>query len=327
MSVPLDPDDILRNLSRMWTGLGKPVNGTPSEGGVLRACSLTLVVIEAPDEDSPSLGETLAALMPRHPARAVVIHSGDAGAPTAQVTAQCWMPFGQHRQICCEQIEITTGENGLNDIVPILGPIAAPDLPLILWCRGTEALRAPSFGRLAALAARVIVDSSRCSDPKAAIATISGLARSIRLGDLSWTRLTRWREMVAEVFDNPGYAGRITRIARVRVTYGGAEAPAAAYYMAAWLADSLRRAGARAEVALAEEQGAETGRLQAVELSGDGLLVSLRRLRETLITTADGSSRCIDLPAATDRLLMEEELDIVRADPVFERTLAAASLA
>ena len=63
-------------------------------------------------------GETLALLMREHPSRAVVVRVRDVDAPEleAKVLAQCWMPFGQRRQICCEQIEISTSNASLVDV-------------------------------------------------------------------------------------------------------------------------------------------------------------------------------------------------------------------
>ena len=56
--------------------------------------------------------------MPEHPARAIVIRLRGAGerALSERVYAQCWMPFGQRRQICCEQIEITASDAALADL-------------------------------------------------------------------------------------------------------------------------------------------------------------------------------------------------------------------
>ncbi|HEY7387167.1 MAG TPA: glucose-6-phosphate dehydrogenase assembly protein OpcA [Bryobacteraceae bacterium] len=328
MSTALIPDSILRDLTKMWAGLAHSEEAHPEQGGqaagVLRACSLTLVVLAAPGEDPIALGETLAALMPRHPARAIVVRLGGSAAPAAEVTAQCWLPFGKRRQVCCERVEITAPDNGLDDVVSVLLSIAAPDLPVILWCRCVQTTETASFKRLARLATRVIVDSAQWPDAKAAIRRIHELAQTAPAGDLAWTRLTWWREMVSQVFEKQNYAARIPEIKRARLTCWGSAASAEAYYMAAWLSDSISRAGGHAEVAIEVEGSGDTRQLRAVELTAEGFEVSLKRLRNTLITHVDGVSRCINLPPAHDDLLMNEELEILRADPVFERTLAAA---
>jgi glucose-6-phosphate dehydrogenase assembly protein OpcA len=323
MSTSLAPDSILREVAQMWKSLAK--QDKVAEGGVLRACSLTLVVVSPTHEDQAALGETLAALMPRHPARTIVIHLGGAQSLSSGVTSHCWMPFGQHRQICCEQINLTAGADGMDDVASILEPITAPDLPQVLWCRCPTAWDTPSFGRVARLATRVIVDSAQWANPKDAVRTLARLARGLHLGDLSWTRLTRWREMLSQMFDNPKYAEHLAEITHIRVIYGGAAPSVPAYYMAAWLTDCLHRAGAQAGLAMVADPKTEAAGLQAVELSNDGFRVSLSRLRESLVTSVDGVSRCINLPAPSDHLLMSEELEITRFDPIFERTLVAAA--
>ena len=102
MSVTVAPDKILRELSQLWVAQAKE-----GETGVLRACSMTLVVLAEESDDASALGETIAALMPEHPARAVLIRLRGAGERelTERVYQQCWKPFGQRQQICCEQIE------------------------------------------------------------------------------------------------------------------------------------------------------------------------------------------------------------------------------
>jgi glucose-6-phosphate dehydrogenase assembly protein OpcA len=324
MSTALVPDRILHDLTEMWANLAHSDEGAPS-AGVLRACSLTLVVLAAEGEDSVALGETLAALMPRHPARAVVVRLGGSEAPAAEVTAQCWMPFGQRRQVCCEQIGITAPKNGFADVVSVLSPIAAPDLPMILWCRGVPPVEIPSFRHLASLVTRVIVDSAQWPDAKSGIERVQALGQNARIGDLAWTRLTWWREMISEVFENQNYGRRIPEITHIRLTTTGA-APVEAYYMAAWLTDSLAGAGGHAGVEIKAGGAGEARQLQGVELAAEGFTVSLTRLRDTLVSQVDGVSRCINLPESRDDLLMNEELDILRTDPVFERTLAAIRL-
>jgi tRNA A37 threonylcarbamoyladenosine synthetase subunit TsaC/SUA5/YrdC len=81
VSTTLSPDRILKELSDLWVTLAKP--GQAETGaGVLRACSLTLVVLAEETEDVGALGETIAARMPEHPARTIVIRLRGAGERT-----------------------------------------------------------------------------------------------------------------------------------------------------------------------------------------------------------------------------------------------------
>src|ERR1022692_833978 len=251
MSATVAPDHILQELADLWVSLGKEGQ---SEGGtgVLRACSMTLVVLAEESDDMMALGETIAALMPEHPARAIVVRLSGAGdrALTERVYSQCWMPFGQRRQICCEQIELTASDASLEDLPSVVLPLAVPDLPLILWCRTSRIVGMAGFYRIGAMARKVGVDSAQVADPVAALLRMAVVSQSgVLLGDLSWTTLTRWREMLSQVFENQEYLRQLAKIANIRVSFGeGFEV--AARYMAVWIANALADVGVEAALAL-----------------------------------------------------------------------------
>jgi glucose-6-phosphate dehydrogenase assembly protein OpcA len=324
MSTTVAPDHILKELADLWISLGK--QGQFEGGaGVLRACSMTLVVLAEESDDVMELGETIAALMPEHPARAIVVRLRGAGerALTERVYSQCWMPFGQRRQICCEQIELTASDASLEDLPSVVLPLAVPDLPLILWCRASRLLEMPGFYRIAAMARKVIVDSAQAADAAMVLVRMAVLSHSgVLLGDLSWTRLTRWREMLSQVFENQGYLGQLTKIANVRIGFGqGFEV--AARFMAVWVANALADVGVQVKPEVAAAAGGKPA--LRVELSGEGLGVELVREEERLAITVNGLSHCTHLPPPSDYALMREELGIVRRDAVFDKTLASAA--
>ena len=114
MGGSIAPEKILRELSDLWVTLSKETHGDAADGA-LRACSMTLVALTEESDDIAELGETIAALMPQHPARAIVARLRGAGERmlSERVSAQCWMPFGQHRKVCCERVEITATDAAL----------------------------------------------------------------------------------------------------------------------------------------------------------------------------------------------------------------------
>jgi glucose-6-phosphate dehydrogenase assembly protein OpcA len=318
-AVVVAPEHVLRELADLWVSLG-----TESGAGVLRACTLTLVVLAEASDDAAALGETIAALMPEHPARTIVVRLSGAGerALAERVYAQCWMPFGERRQICCEQIEITASDAALADLPSVVLPLAAPDLPVIVWSRSARVFEMPPFGAIARMATKVVVDSAGFADPKRALRMLAETARSgVPLGDLAWTRLTRWREMLARVFENRDYLAKVAGISSVRVAYNG-ELETSAWYMAAWIADALRDAGVSAKIVVGAGRGPAPLR---VELAGDEFRVALARQEDRLVIAVDGAENCTNLPQPSDYLMMREELGIVRRDAVFERTLASAA--
>ena len=317
------PEHTLRELADLWVSLDK--QGRAEDGaGVLRACTLTLVVLAEASDDATALGETIAALMPEHPARTIVVRLSGAGerALAERVYAQCWMPFGQRRQICCEQIEITASDAALADLPSVVLPLAAPDLPVIVWSRSARLFEMPVFGAITRMAAKVVVDSAGFADPKRALRLLAETAASgVPLGDLAWTRLTRWREMLARLFENRNYLAKLARISSVRVTYGG-ELATSAWYMGAWIVGALADAGVAAKLVV--EAGSGLAAL-SVELTGGEFRVALARQEDRLVITVDDARNCTNMPQPSDYLMMREELGIVRRDPVFERTLASAA--
>jgi glucose-6-phosphate dehydrogenase assembly protein OpcA len=323
MSAVLAPDKILKEMADLWADLGSQKDHAPG-AGVLRACSLTLAVVGAPEDDPARLGETLAALLPQHPARTIVIRLSPGQPLGSRVSSQCWKPFGQRQQICCEQIEITASEEELEDVASVILPIAAPDLPLVVWCRDEALFGGEGFEQLAALAARVIVNTHHWGDARGAIARLQvAEARGFVLGDLSWTRLTFARENLSQVFENRSHAARMAEISNVRVTCGQ-RIPVMAFYLGAWLTDCLKRAGARPKLTLHKDPKGEDGRLVEVDLSGPDFQVTVARAGETLTTTVNGLANCTNLPTPSEYHLMKEELAITGHDLTFERVLSSA---
>ncbi|HUI57523.1 MAG TPA: glucose-6-phosphate dehydrogenase assembly protein OpcA [Bryobacteraceae bacterium] len=330
MGATVAPETVLKQLAELWVSTGKEEQGEDGTG-VLRACTMTLVVLAEESDDAQSLGETLAALMPEHPARAIVIRLRGAGerALTERVYSQCWMPFGQRRQICCEQVELTASDAALGDLPSVVLPLAVPDLPLILWCRSARLAGMAEFWPLAAMAHKVIVDSAAMGDslPRTALERVAETnRRGILVGDLSWTRLTRWREMLAQVFENQENLARLAKISSVELECGS-RFYVSALYLGIWVNNCLADAGGRTAARRGEGRITldESGVSLRVRLAGEGLTVELARQGDRMIATVNGVSQCTNLPPPSEYLLMREELGIVRRDPVFEKTLASAA--
>jgi len=317
VSATVAPEKILKELAALWVEEAKL-----GEAGVLRACSMTLIVMAEEGDDAAALGETIAALMPQHPARAILVRlrAGNERALSERVYQQCWKPFGQRQQICCEQIELTASDAALGDLPSVLLPLFVADLPVILWCRSPRLVEMPEFNQIARMANKVVLDSAAFSDAVRAMTRMADEDfQDLRIGDLAWTRLTRWREMLARVFENREYLERLSGITSVTVEWG-AGYETAAWYLAAWTQNALLDAGANVRAKLRRGEGTIR-----IELAGSNLHAVLQRENDRLVVTVDELSNCTHLPVPSDYLLMREELGIVRADTIFDRTLSAAA--
>jgi len=300
MSATVAPDKLLRQLAELWTAEGKQ-----GDSGILRACSMTLCVLAESSDDTAALGETIAALMPEHPARSILIRLSGPGerALADRVYQQCWKPFGQRRQICCEQIEITASDAALADLPSVLLPLAVPDLPVVLWCRSPRAAAMPDFRDIARMATKIIFDTAAFPTPADAVWQLAdSQRRGLLVADLAWTRLTRWRECLARLFES-----RNDQIQSIRVTFpSGAET--AAWYLGGWTSNALHLAPTFASGPL------------SLELTAPNLHVSVTN--EAIKVNAQ--STCANFPPASDYAQMREELAIMGHDPVFEQTLTIA---
>ncbi len=324
------PEKILRELSEMWTELAKDPSGQGD--GALRACSMTLVTLAEDSEDFSALGETIAALMPEHPARTIVVRLRGAGERmlTERVYSQCWRPFGQKRTVCCEQVEITASDKALGDLPSVILPLAVADLPLIVWCRSARILALPEFGDIAAMADRVILDGEALPNAHEALERVAGISQikkssdqQTRAGDLAWTRLTRWRAMLSQVFENRQYLAQLPKVSKVTVSVNG-EPPVSAWYFAAWVMDVLADSGVHPEFQMQRTGDVAQGALAAIELAAPDWSAELAHNKERLIVTAGGLAHCNPLRPLSDCALMAEELRIVGDDAVFDRALASA---
>lgn len=316
-SQAIRPDDLLKELNAYWRNAGGGTDagteGSGESGGVqLRACSMTLICFADDEEEPARLNEMLASLMHEHPSRLIVVRLRDGEDElAAQVSSQCWRPFGHQREICCEQVELTASIDRLTDAASIVGPLAAPDLPKVVVLRSARLVRAGALRKILPLGNKVLVDSSRPGAP--GFGEIGGLLDAGHItGDLAWTRLTPIRALLAQLLDQ-------RRPAAIVIEYSGKEAGPETRYLQAWLqislpdtAVSLRGTGTSSECggALGQPTCVRVDRDLAVTMCPGGADYDAKATRQRA-----------SMPARTEEQLLNEELGIVSHDRVFERAL------
>ncbi len=324
------PETILKELSKLWVDLGhEEQQGNPDGAhgsGMLRACAMTLITIADDCAETENVGETVAMLMKEHPSRSVLIRlrATPEKLLDSRVFAQCWMPFGQRRQICCEQIEITTSLAALDDVPGVVLPLAVPDLPVLLWNTCPRLFGTAAFPKIAAMSDKLIVDTGTYTDAREALDLLSAQVGGERLiADLAWVRVTRWRETVSQVFENKECLTALAGYTEARVEFGSDKPGTGAIYLASWLQDGLKRAGNSVQVQLARRDGPD---LSGVTFSGPGGCdVSIQSDKSGGVTVKAHKleSRTI-FPKPTDYLSLQEELSITTRDAAFEAALPLA---
>jgi len=316
----IDPEKILRDLRELWAQLAKEQG---SAGGVLRACSMTLIAVAEHDDeaDAELARKTIGVLMHGHPSRAIVLTPREGGDFSGRVFAECWMPFGGQQQICSEGIEITADSEQTDEVARLLVPLIAPDLPVVLWCRGPRAFLDRSLDPLFPLANKIIFNTRAVRHASSAIEFLRRVRKEggkdgRQVADLAWTRLTGWREAVAHLMDACPGGWLAAAGGEVRIEYGGGRPGTRTLYFARW----IERALPGANVTLIPVAGGPG--VHSVVFAGCGAETSVRLGEGSSleVRTAERSYSAV-LPPDSEESLMHEELSILGKDPVFDRVL------
>lgn len=187
----------------------------------------------------------------------------------------------------------------------VVTPLLVPDAPVVAWWPGTGPAD-PAADPVGFLAHRRITDAQRAADPAA---DLLERIRHYTPGDtdLSWTRLTPWRSLLASTMDQS--CGWVT----------AAEVTAEPHHpsadlLAAWLSQQLEVPVERRESAGPgiTEASLTTDRGPVVISRRDGRVATLRRPGQPEQTVALARRRTSDFLA--------EELRRLDADEMYERT-------
>jgi glucose-6-phosphate dehydrogenase assembly protein OpcA len=329
MGASIQPERILSELDQLWVGLGGEAQEDGSVG-VLRACSLTMFALSssAREDDLPT--ESFAALLEEHPGRFISIRISEGGGRSldARVSAQCWTPFGKRRHICVEQVDIDASRAGIGDLSPVLRALRVPDLPALLWCRDARLLDDDEAAGLTALCDKVILNSSGYHDPGRMLERLLHWRdNNTVVADLSWTRLSRWRETIAQLFASQTRRERLREASDVTVTYYGDRPPLRAAYLAAWFR-SILGDGLNYELVSAGdlEPCQQKGEVQAASIQGPGLDLTIQQLGgETVELRLGDLVNQTVFHEVDEHQLLRQELSIEGRDAIFESALDNAA--
>jgi len=313
MPAAVQPEKVLKDLRDLWAQLG---HKQEASGGVLRACAMTLVVVVENQTEAEQVRQILGVLMHAHPSRAIVLQASEGGTLEARVFAECWMPFGRNQQICSEGIEMSADAANLGEVAQLLIPLIVPDLPVVLWCRGGRFFSSRYFDPLFNLSHKIIVDSHFAANAKGAIGVLKEFrSRGCRVSDLAWTRLTGWREALANMCEDSSVIADAARI-----EYAGPLTTSVLYFRS-WVEHATPSTRVSLELT-AGDPGIRRVTLSVKNASGDNLEMTAQLADATSleVRSCGRVSRSV-LPSTLEEALMGEELRILGADPIFESLL------
>lgn len=186
-------------------------------------------------------------------------------------------------------------------------PLLLPDTPVVTWWP-TRAPEVPSEDALGALARRRITDAAAARQP---VAELAKRAAGYAPGDtdLAWTRLTRWRGLLAAALEQPPQE-RVTR-----AVVSGERSSASTELLAMWLRHAL-------QVEVVRERSAGPG-LTSVVLERASGAISLTRPDGKVATLLQPGQpdRHVALVRRSLRESLTEELRRLDPDEVYGEVL------
>ncbi len=229
-------------LHKEWTSLSAEVEqqtGSPP----LRANTSTLVVIAEQGSVVQSTRHVLHQLASAIPSRVILfVIDPDCDTPVASIWAHCTLTTRGKQGGCYDVIEVTLPANRMQAIPNIVAVHRLGELPTFVVWTGQPAIGSTDFTAIATVADRLVIDTESFDDPHHALsdyAQFLGTAGASVLGsDLAWTRLSTWRELIAQSFDPPGMRRFAMNIRSVDITYDNSQASGATL-LASWLTSRL----------------------------------------------------------------------------------------
>lgn len=294
------PDTTVSKISRSLVSVRE-------EGGaVALGRVLTLVIVTSPGLEEKAI-EAANDASREHPMRVIVLllDTPD-GEPRLDAQIRVGGDAGASEVILLH----TYGAAGSNAESLVTGLLLS-DAPVVVWWP-EQAPRTPSRSALGRIAQRRITDASAQVDPQGWVDEL-GAHYAPGDTDLAWTRLTRWREQLAAVLDQPPYEP----ITAAEV-WGGADSPSTPL-LAAWLSLRLEIDVVWGYLPAAEwEHGIRSVRL--TRASGDILLERPSPGAATL-TQPGQPSHELAFPRRSLRECLAEELRRLDPDPLYGRVV------
>ena len=279
-------------------------------GALASGLALTLVVVV--DEKRVREAEDAATIAAAaHPCRVIIVvrHQVDA-AIRLDAEVQVGGRLGSTEAIVMRMY----GRLGLHAESIVL-PLLAPDAPVVTWWHGPPPNEIATDA-LGVLANRRVTDCAQDADPMAALRL---RASDFLIGDtdLSWTRATPWRSLLASALD-----GVTAAPVRARVSAEAANPSAA--LLSGWLGGRLN---VDSTLDTSGGPGITSASIDTRADDSTSYVVSIERPdgRSATLTRGDESPRALPLPRRGLGDLLAEELRRMDPDPVYAEALAAAT--
>lgn len=295
------------NVSKLTKAL---VNVREEGGAVALGRVLTLIIISHHGVDEEAI-EAANDASREHPMRVIVLMEKD---PDAEPRLDAQIRVGGDAGASEVVLLHAYGPAGSNSESLVTG-LLLPDAPVVAWWPA-DTPPVPSKSAIGRIAARRITDAGTQADPHAWVARL-GSKYAPGDTDLAWTRLTRWREQLAAVLDQPPYQTVLGA-----EVLGGADSPSTPL-LAAWLRLQLDVPVTWRYLDAAEWASG----IKSVRLNREGGDILLERPVPgvAVLTQPDQPSHVLSFPRRSLRECLAEELRRLDADLLYGRVITEGS--
>lgn len=220
-----------------------------SSEAVLKASTLNLIIYTQEAEKYREILNQIDQIILHHPGRIIVVYVNKDNREEidARLAAYFQEPLSAPKQITAEVILLETGRRGFRHLAGAVLPLLLPDLPVYFWCTFSCVLIHPHLKPLFRYTDRLIVNTEpEYESPRElaqALETVIDLEQDCGISDLNWSKLTPWREAVAQFFDQEKSREYLHRLNEVEIVYSGEHLSAHAMLLAGWLSSSLQNIG------------------------------------------------------------------------------------
>jgi glucose-6-phosphate dehydrogenase assembly protein OpcA len=373
----IDVGRVRSELDRLWqiwgTRYGLDTAGTGSdihEQIYMRPSTVNVIAVTEDDADAARIAEHIGALPDYLPSRSIVL-ARNSGSSDREFGVRIEVAERRpSRNASPTRVEVFTlmAPPGNDDMLASISrSLLVPDLPDVLFLPEEPFAANPLVTNLCSTTDGVLVDtatSDRVGDTLHFLTTTATVPNRLGLGDLVWTRIRVWRDLVAQFFDHPAAQACLDQIDDGRIVYAPRDATGrsgltAALLLTGWLASRLGwrapgeliptgpgrhrltlRAGERGrsrEVLLHLSEGTSQfscASLESIRLSSNGdepSVFQVERVDEAAITTFSRSPHVADMTRLVHsscpeyRVILAAKMRRLRIDTIYLEALECAS--
>lgn len=211
-------------------------SGEGEAAHALRVATLNFIVFVDDPSHRQWVLDRAARVADKHPSRLIVLDS-TGGTSGVDVSTSKRETAGD--TVVNERVDIGVRSLDHASIISLVQELSLPDVETFLWWSGARLLASRTFSGLAHLAAGVLVDSSgkvRGDEIIAELAVFRQRFPHVNLHDLAFMRLSPWRDMIAQFFDDSALREDLFSIRELQIESGS---EAEALYLAGWLGSRL----------------------------------------------------------------------------------------